>query len=191
MASVLLLCFRIVYCFLFLWCYFLFNKELVFAQSPTAYACDVSTNPGLSSFTFCDKSLDVQTRVNDLIKRLTLQEKVTFLVDSTVGVSRLGIPKYEWWSEALHGLSYTGPGTHFNSLVPGATSFPQVIHTAASFNVTLFQTIGKVLLLTFLSFFPLFLACSVSRSFKIGSFLSFLFWDAFRFLFFFSFCFSC
>lgn len=153
MASVLLLCFHIVYCFLFLWCYFLCNKELVFAQSPTAYACDVSTNPGLSSFTFCDKSLDVQTRVNDLIKRLTLQEKVTFLVDSTVGVSRLGIPKYEWWSEALHGLSYTGPGTHFNSLVPGATSFPQVIHTAASFNVTLFQTIGKVLLLTFLSFF--------------------------------------
>ena len=52
--------------------------------------------------------------------------------------------KYEWWSQALHGVSYVGPGTHFNSVVPGATSFPQVILTAASFNASLFEAIGKV-----------------------------------------------
>ncbi|KAL6311930.1 hypothetical protein AAG906_013203 [Vitis piasezkii] len=47
--------------------------------------------------------------------------------------------KYEWWSQALHGVSYVGPGTHFNSVVPGATSFPQVILTAASFYASLLK----------------------------------------------------
>ncbi|XP_038992427.1 beta-xylosidase/alpha-L-arabinofuranosidase 1-like [Hibiscus syriacus] len=66
------------------------------------------------------------------------------MVNSAGNVTRLGIPRYEWWSEALHGVSNVGPGTRFSSLVPGATSFPQVILTTASFNVSLFETIGKV-----------------------------------------------
>ncbi|KAJ6711411.1 SUGAR HYDROLASE-RELATED [Salix purpurea] len=44
----------------------------------------------------------------------------------------------------LHGVSYVGPGTRFSSVVAGATSFPQVILTAASFNTSLFEAIGKV-----------------------------------------------
>ncbi|XP_010546362.1 PREDICTED: beta-D-xylosidase 4 [Tarenaya hassleriana] len=114
------------------------------AQSSPVFACDVSGNPSLAGFGFCDKSLEVNDRVADLVGRLTLQEKIGFLVNRANGVSRLGIPTYEWWSEALHGVSYVGPGTRFSGQVPGATSFPQVILTAASFNVTLFQTIGKV-----------------------------------------------
>ncbi|KAL0806991.1 hypothetical protein Bca101_099483 [Brassica carinata] len=51
---------------------------------------------------------------------------------------------YNWWSEALHGVSDVGGGSSFTGLVTGATSFPQVILTAASFNVSLFQAIGKV-----------------------------------------------
>ncbi|KAK3010752.1 hypothetical protein RJ639_011305 [Escallonia herrerae] len=120
------------------------NSNRVSAQSSAVFACDVASNPGLANFTFCDSKSDVKTRVDDLVKRLTLQEKIGLLVDSAAAVSRLGIPKYEWWSEALHGVSYVGPGTHFSSVIPGATSFPQVILTAASFNVTLFETIGKV-----------------------------------------------
>ncbi|XP_057495395.1 beta-xylosidase/alpha-L-arabinofuranosidase 2-like [Actinidia eriantha] len=116
----------------------------VSAQSSPVFACDVKSNPGLSNFTFCNPAAEVGRRVEDLVGRLTLQEKIGFLVNSAGSVSRLGIPKYEWWSEALHGVSYVGPGTRFSSLVPGATSFPQVILTAASFNVTLFQAIGKV-----------------------------------------------
>lgn len=122
------------------------------AQTPI-FACDTASNPGLASFGFCNTSWGTAARVEDLVKRLTLDEKVGFLVDKATAVSRLGIPSYEWWSEALHGVSYVGPGTHFSSLVPGATSFPQVILTAASFNTTLFETIGKVRFLFDVLFF--------------------------------------
>ncbi|KAL7199890.1 hypothetical protein ACSBR2_022072 [Camellia fascicularis] len=99
---------------------------------------------GLGSFGFCDRSLGVKKRVEDLVKRLTLQEKIGSLGDIGGSVSRLGIPEYKRWSEGLHGVApgWHG-GTRFSELVPGATSFPQVILTAASFNVTLFEAIGQ------------------------------------------------
>lgn len=134
-----------VFLFLSLVCFLLFSSShVVLAQSSPVFACDVVSNPSLASFGFCNTSLGVSDRVVDLVERLTLQEKILFLVNSAGSVSRLGIPKYEWWSEALHGVSYVGPGTHFSSVVPGATSFPQVILTAASFNSSLFVAIGKV-----------------------------------------------
>ncbi|XP_051145184.1 beta-xylosidase/alpha-L-arabinofuranosidase 1-like isoform X2 [Andrographis paniculata] len=116
------------------------------APSPAKppFACDVANNPGLRNLSFCDTSLYLTSRVDDLVSRLTLPEKIGWLVNKATGVSRLGIPSYEWWSEALHGVSYVGPGTRFSSLVPGATSFPQVILTAATFNESLFEAIGKV-----------------------------------------------
>ncbi|KAK1302487.1 hypothetical protein QJS10_CPB12g01310 [Acorus calamus] len=122
-------------------CFLCFSP--VSGQSPV-FACDTTKNPNLTSYGFCDTSLSVGERVSDLVKRLTLVEKVTFLVNKAGTVPRLGIPSYEWWSEALHGVSYVGPGTNFSTLVPGATSFPQVILTAASFNSHLFEAIGKV-----------------------------------------------
>ncbi|PKA56762.1 Beta-D-xylosidase 4 [Apostasia shenzhenica] len=121
----------------------LLSPRLASAQNPV-FACDVQGNPTLASFAFCNRTLDIDSRVKDLVGRLTLTEKVGFLGDKAGAVPRLGIPSYEWWSEALHGVSYVGPGTHFSSLIPGATSFPQVILTAASFNTTLFTAIGKV-----------------------------------------------
>ncbi|KAL0384508.1 UNVERIFIED_CONTAM: Beta-xylosidase/alpha-L-arabinofuranosidase 2 [Sesamum radiatum] len=125
-------------------CFILSVSRPVFAQRKPVFACDVTSNPGLMNFSFCDPSLDLKTRVNDLVSRLTLEEKFGWLVSGARGVSRLGIPNYEWWSEALHGVSYTGPGTKFASPVPGATSFPQVILTAGTFNESLFELIGKV-----------------------------------------------
>ncbi|KAL0412700.1 UNVERIFIED_CONTAM: Beta-xylosidase/alpha-L-arabinofuranosidase 2 [Sesamum radiatum] len=125
-------------------CVSLLISRPVYAQTKPAFACDVSGNPALKNFSFCDQSLDVKSRVADLVGRLTLQEKIGWLVNTAKGVSRLGIPDYQWWSEALHGVSYVGPGTKFSGLVPGATSFPQVILTAATFNESLFQIIGKV-----------------------------------------------
>ncbi|CAN1810665.1 Beta-D-xylosidase 4 [Linum perenne] len=121
----------------------LLNGAAVHAQNPV-FACDVAKTPSLASLGFCNASMSVSDRVSDLVGRLSLSEKITFLVNNAGSVDRLGIPKYEWWSEALHGVSYVGPGTHFSNVVPAATSFPQVILTAASFNTSLFQAIGKV-----------------------------------------------
>ena len=107
------------------------------------FACDPKDG-NTKNLPFCKVSLAIPERVKDLIGRLTLQEKVTLLVDNAAAVPRLGIKGYEWWSEALHGVSNVGPGTKFGGQFPGATSFPQVITTAASFNASLWEAIGRV-----------------------------------------------
>ncbi|PIA44186.1 hypothetical protein AQUCO_01700063v1 [Aquilegia coerulea] len=112
-------------------------------DSTQQYACDKRTSK-TSEFPFCNTSLPYDVRVKDLVGRLTLQEKVQQLVNKATGVSRLGVPGYEWWSEALHGVSNTGPGVIFNATVPGATSFPAVILSAATFNMSLWYEMGRV-----------------------------------------------
>ncbi|KAL5713634.1 xylan 1,4-beta-xylosidase [Ranunculus cassubicifolius] len=112
-------------------------------NSTQQYACDKRVTK-TSNFPFCNTTLPYNVRVKDLVSRLTIQEKVQQLVNKATGVSRLGVPAYEWWSEALHGVSNTGPGVHFNATVPGATSFPAVILSAASFNTSLWYEMGRV-----------------------------------------------
>ncbi|XP_057725113.1 probable beta-D-xylosidase 2 [Arachis stenosperma] len=107
------------------------------------FACDPK-DTATKNLPFCKVSLPIRVRVKDLIGRLTLQEKVTLLVNNAAAVPRLGIKGYEWWSEALHGISNVGPGTKFGGPFPAATSFPQVITTAASFNASLWEEIGRV-----------------------------------------------
>ncbi|KAL8097526.1 hypothetical protein AgCh_030594 [Apium graveolens] len=123
--------------------FFLWNNK-VLAYPSVVFACDVVKNPEVRNYRFCNKSLDVESRVNDLQSRMTLQEKILNLINDARGSSRLGFPEYNWWSEALHGVAGTGLGTNFSSPIYRATSFPQVICTAASFNTSLFYTIGKV-----------------------------------------------
>ncbi|XP_060216225.1 beta-D-xylosidase 1-like [Lycium barbarum] len=107
------------------------------------FACDPA-NAVTRNLRFCKASLPIHVRVQDLIGRLTLQEKIKLLVNNAAPVERLGVNGYEWWSEALHGVSNTGPGVKFGGAFPGATSFPQVITTAASFNASLWEEIGRV-----------------------------------------------
>ncbi|KAG5044118.1 hypothetical protein JHK87_008033 [Glycine soja] len=107
------------------------------------FACDPK-NGATENMPFCKASLAIPERVKDLVGRLTLQEKVRLLVNNAAAVPRLGMKGYEWWSEALHGVSNVGPGVKFNAQFPGATSFPQVITTAASFNASLWEAIGQV-----------------------------------------------
>uniref|UniRef100_A0A0C9QPY6 TSA: Wollemia nobilis Ref_Wollemi_Transcript_14266_2795 transcribed RNA sequence n=1 Tax=Wollemia nobilis TaxID=56998 RepID=A0A0C9QPY6_9CONI len=108
------------------------------------FPCDTRAIPNARQiYPFCNTGLSIKDRANDLIGRLTLKEKAQLLVDRAGAVPRLGIPSYEWWSEALHGVSNVGPGTHFANPIPAATSFPQVILTAASFDTNLWEAIGK------------------------------------------------
>ncbi|HEX2920540.1 MAG TPA: xylan 1,4-beta-xylosidase [Bacteroidales bacterium] len=75
-------------------------------------------------FPFQNPSLSSEERAKDLISRLTLEEKAILMCDQSDAIPRLGIKKFNWWSEALHGLAN-------NSNV---TVFPEPIAMAASFN---------------------------------------------------------
>lgn len=121
--------------------FFFFSVLLLINNGECApFAC-----AGTRDFGFCRTNLGIAERVRDLIGRLTLSEKVKLLVNNAAAVPRLGIKGYEWWSEALHGVSDVGPGTKFGGEFPAATSFPQVITTAASFNASLWEEIGRVI----------------------------------------------
>ncbi|MGD0797431.1 MAG: hypothetical protein ABR910_06875, partial [Acidobacteriaceae bacterium] len=70
---------------------------------------------------YMNPALPLDQRVDDLIGRMTLEEKVAQMQNSAPAIPRLGIPKYDWWNEGLHGVAFAGT----------ATSFPQVIGMAA------------------------------------------------------------
>jgi len=77
--------------------------------------------------------LPFEQRVNDLVSRMTLEEKVSQMVDEAPAIPRLGIPEYNWWNECLHGVARAGL----------ATVFPEPIGSAASFDAGLVNRIGN------------------------------------------------
>ena len=98
----------------------------------------------VSVFWFCMfLALPIPTRVKDLISRMTISEKVNNLGNSNNGVSRLGVPPNQF-SEALHGVSVTCGATNGNN-TGCPTSFPHALLMSASFNRTLWQTVGKII----------------------------------------------
>jgi hypothetical protein len=97
---------------------------------------------------FCNTALDSETRAQDLVQRMTNFEKVSLLtVDNrmSLGVPRLGVPTMPY-GEALHGVCAHICGQASDSASTGcATSFPHALHTAGSFNRSLFSLIGKTI----------------------------------------------
>ena len=84
-------------------------------------------------YPFQDPSLSIEKRVNDLVSRLTLDEKVAQMLNVTPAIDRLGIPAYDWWNECLHGVARTTFKT---------TSYPQAIGMAATFDVDAMKKMG-------------------------------------------------
>lgn len=70
-----------------------------------------------------DRSLSFRERAEDLCSRLTLEEKVSLMMNSSPAIERLGIPPFDWWSEALHGVGRNGTATVFPSCIGMAASF--------------------------------------------------------------------
>lgn len=64
---------------------------------------------------YLDTNLSVAERVQDLLSRLTIDEKVGMMNHPVQGVPRLGIPDYNFWSEALHGVAANGRATVFSA----------------------------------------------------------------------------
>lgn len=81
-------------------------------------------------FPFQNPALPVEERVEDLISRLTLQEKVQMMKHQSPAIERLGVPAYNWWNEALHGVARTSEKV---------TVFPQAIGMAATFDTDALQ----------------------------------------------------
>ena len=54
---------------------------------------------------YLDESLSLEERADDLVSRLTVQEKVEQMIHGAKGVKRLGISEYNWWNESLHGVA--------------------------------------------------------------------------------------
>ncbi|MBR1388865.1 MAG: hypothetical protein IJ569_04505, partial [Prevotella sp.] len=60
-----------------------------------------------------DPALTAEQRADDLLRRLTLEEKVSLMMDTSPAIPRLGIPQFQWWNEALHGVGRNGYATVF------------------------------------------------------------------------------
>jgi beta-glucosidase len=80
-------------------------------------------------------ALSFEERVDDLIARMTLEEKISQMAHRAPAIERLGIPMYNWWNECLHGVGRAGI----------ATVFPQAIGMAATWNVDLIHEVATVI----------------------------------------------
>ena len=106
---------------------------------------DCSSGP-LSTYTICNLSANYMDRASSLISLFTLQELINQTGNTSPGVPRLGLPNYQVWSEALHGLDRANfamgsEGGQFD----WATSFPMPILSMASMNRTLINQIGTLI----------------------------------------------
>lgn len=84
-----------------------------------------ATAQDYKSLPMWNTSLTFEQRVNDVVKRLTLEEKVAQMLNAAPAIPRLGIPAYDWWNEVLHGVARTPFRT---------TVFPQAIAMAATWD---------------------------------------------------------
>ena len=89
------------------------------SQKKTECNCPCQATPA-----YLDPELPLDERVDDLVGRMTLEEKVSQTLNAAPAIPRLGIPKYDWWNECLHGVGRAGV----------ATVFPQAIGMAATWN---------------------------------------------------------
>lgn len=108
----------------------------VFALSLAATSQQKTQQPAdLANAPFRNPALPIEQRVNDLVSRMTLEEKVSQMVHTAPAIPRLGVPQYNWWSEGLHGAAREGY----------ATVFPQAIGLAATFDPELLRKEADVI----------------------------------------------
>lgn len=88
-----------------------------------------------SKMPFCDATLPIDARVDDAVSRMSISEKISALGTGTPAIPSLGLPPYDWWSEASSGVA--------SARFVQTTKFPFPITTAMSFNRTLWNSVGR------------------------------------------------
>src|SRR6266566_1799873 len=112
------------------------NKKIVLSAClffcVAGFSSSAQQTPDHSAYK--DTQRPIEQRVDDLVGRMTVEEKVSQLVHTADAVPKLGIPAYNWWNEGLHGVARAGY----------ATVFPQAIGMAATFDEPLIHQIADV-----------------------------------------------
>jgi beta-glucosidase len=91
--------------------------------------------PAPATPTYQNPDFPIDERVNDLVGRMTLDEKVKQMLYDAPAIERLGVPAYNWWNEALHGVARSGR----------ATVFPQAIGLAATWDTDLMRRVASAI----------------------------------------------
>ena len=113
--------------------YRLFRSILPLAVLASVFVCSGSSKS--EEPTYMNPDLAVDVRVDDLVGRMTLEEKISQTMNSAPAIDRLGIPAYDWWNEALHGVARAGV----------ATVFPQAIGLAAMWDEDHLHTVATAI----------------------------------------------
>ena len=100
----------------------------------TLFILCVGTPLSAQTFRYQDPNLSAKERAIDLCSRLTLEEKAMLMLDESPAIPRLGIKKFFWWSEALHGAANMG----------NVTNFPEPVGMASSFNPDLLYKVFDI-----------------------------------------------
>jgi beta-glucosidase len=102
---------------------------------PVRTTAQEHTDSSDSKLTYLNPQLPMEQRVDDLVSRMTLEEKASQLVNQSRAIPRLQVPAYDWWSEGLHGVARAGV----------ATVFPQAIGLAATWDPPLMHDLARVI----------------------------------------------
>ena len=100
------------------------KNRILYLLACLAIVSGCSTQPA-----YKNSNLSPEERAEDLLKQLTLEEKVALMMDGSKPVERLGIKPYNWWNEALHGVARSGLATVFPQPIGMAATFsPEALH---------------------------------------------------------------
>ena len=111
----------------------LFCSVLPLAVLASVFVCSCGSK--FEGPPYMNPDLPVEVRVDDLVGRMTLEEKISQTLNSAPAIDRLGVPAYDWWNEALHGVARAGV----------ATVFPQAIGLAAMWDEDHLHTVATAI----------------------------------------------